>query len=156
MHVQIRASTEVPRPLEATFDFATAADGFAKVLRPVPPIPGVRGAEIVGGGEPKTGGRRVVHMTDGSTVYEELLAWERPKRHRYRWASKPAFPFSLLVRAGEGDWHFSPAGTGTRIDWTYRFELTTPLVYPLALLVTALFRRWMQAGLDAIRAELSR
>src|SRR5262245_9170014 len=156
MRVETSASTEVPRPLEATFDFATAADSFAKVLHPLGPIPGIRGAEIVGGGEAKTGCRRLIYMSDGSTVDEELLAYDRPKRHRYRWASKPAFPFSLLVKAGEGDWHFSPEGAGTRIDWTYRFELTTPLVYPLGVLIVGLFRRWMEAGLAAIRVELSR
>jgi hypothetical protein len=93
-------------------------------------------------------------MTDGSVVREEVLAWERPSRHRYRWLDPPAFPFSLLVRSGEGDWRFAPADGGTRIEWVYTFELTSPLVSPLAAALMPVFRRWMQRALLCARSVL--
>jgi hypothetical protein len=63
-------------------------------------------------------------------------------------------PLALLVRQGTGDWSFAPEAGGTRLVWVYRFELTSPLAWPLAALVVGLFRRWMAKGLAALRAEL--
>jgi hypothetical protein len=85
---------------------------------------------------------------------EEIVAFDRPHRHRYRWLNRPAPPFSYLVSGGEGDWTFTADGASTRIVWSYTFELTSPLVLPLMLPVRALFRRWMQRGLERIREEL--
>ena len=73
----------------------------------------------------------------------------------YRWLKPPAFPFSLIVRHGEGDWHFSAANGGTRIDWEYTFELTSPLAWPLAAAVMLIFRRWMQRALLRARSVLT-
>ena len=40
---------------------------------------------------------------------------------------------------------------GTRIDWSYEFELRTPLAYTIALPMSALFRRWQKRALARIR-----
>jgi hypothetical protein len=109
---------------------------------------------MLAGGEPKVGARRRIELTDGSVMGEELLAFERPLRHAYRWTDPPALPLSLLVRRGTGDWTFTPEAGGTRIAWSYRFELTSPLAWPLAALVALLFRRWMAQGLAELRALL--
>jgi uncharacterized protein YndB with AHSA1/START domain len=156
MQLATRAEIEIARSPGEVFDLAASCDGFPRFLHPLGPVPGVAGAEMLDASAPKPGARRRVRMTDGSTMDEELLAFERPTRHRYRWAHPPAPPFSLLVRGGEGDWTFSPAGDGTRIAWDYRFELTTPLVYPLAAVVVLLFRRWMAGGLGRLRTLLTR
>jgi hypothetical protein len=99
--------------------------------------------------------RRRVAMTDGNVIEEELLVFERAVRHRYRWVNRPAAPFSLLVRGGEGDWIFARAGDGTRIVWTYEFKLTTPFVYPLAAAMLFFFRRWMEQGLARLGSLLT-
>ena len=155
MNVSAHASVEIPRPAAEVFDLTTSCEDLPRFMHAFGPIPGVARAEMVGGAAPKTGTERRVHMTDGSVVGEELLAYERPTRHRYRWLEPPAFPFSLLVRSGEGDWRFSPTNGGTRIEWDYRFELTSPLVWPLALPVTFLFRRWMRGALLRARSLLA-
>jgi hypothetical protein len=150
MQVQTRARIEIPLLPERAFDLAVADETFPRTLRGYGPIPGLARVETVGGA-PVAGATRRVSMTDDSVIVEELLEHERPRRHRYRWLEPPAPPFSLLVRSAEGDWKFSPAGAGTSIEWTYRFELTSPLVLPLAAPVVWLFRRWMERGLARLR-----
>lgn len=154
MQVQTQASVVVERPVEAVFDFAVAPESQPLLLRAAPPIPGVTGIEMLDGRAPETGARRRVLLSDGSTLREEVVALERPHRHRYRWLDPPAAPLHLLVSAAEGDWVFSGHGERTRIDWTYTFTLTSPLLYPLALAVAWLFGRWMQQSLDRIPGEL--
>jgi hypothetical protein len=154
MELRARAEAEVARPQQATFDFAVACETFPRVLLPLGPLPGIRTAEMVGGARPEKGAHRNILLTDGNTIVEEVLVFERPARHAYRWLNRPAAPLSWLVRDGEGDWSFAPSARGTRIVWVYRFTLTSPLVAPLAWPVVRLFERWMQRGLDRVREQL--
>ena len=155
MKLSAHAAVEIPRPVAEVFDFASSCEGLPRFIGSFGPIPGIARAEMVNGAAPKAGAERRIQMTDGSVVDEELIAYERPSRHRYRWLKPPAFPFSLVVRAGEGDWRFAPAGGGTRIDWDYTFELTSPLAWPFAAALMPVFRRWMQRALQRARAVLA-
>ena len=101
-----------------------------------------------------TGARRRIHMTDGTVLEEVILAYDPPNRHRYGWAGGAKFPFSVLVRAGTGNWEFTEVEGGTQIVWSYTFELTSLLAYPFVLPIVRPFRGWLQQGLDSIRAEI--
>jgi hypothetical protein len=153
MKLQTRARVQIPLGLVQAFDLAIDHATFARVLGPLGPIPGISRIEMAGGEALAPGARRNVFMTDGSVVPEEILDHSPPTRHRYRWLEPPKPPFSWLVRSGEGDWVFSPAGEGTDLEWTYSFELTSALAAPLAAGVLLLFRRWMANGLERLRAE---
>jgi len=154
MQLAAHAEIEIARPVEPTFDFAVACESFPRVLLPLGPLPGVSGAQMLDGAAPKTGARRRILLSDGSSVIEELLALERPQRHRYRWTEPPRGALGWLVRQAEGDWRFAPSARGTRIVWDYRFELTSALAAPLALPIVWLFRRWMAGGLERVRQAL--
>ena len=75
---------------------------------------------------PQPGARRIVCLTDGSTVSEQVLEYEeRPDGSRYRYVvwnyTSPKFPpisyaIGEIVRSAVGD-------TRTRVRWTYSFEL---------------------------------
>jgi len=149
--ISTRASIEIPRPPEAVFDAATDPTRLSGIMKKSGPIPGVISVDMEHGAKPAAGATRAVKMSDGSTMREEITVQERPRAYRYRWLNPPAAPFSLMVRGAESDWTFRPAGAGTAVDWTYTFELTTPLVYPLAVPVTWLFNRWMRAALEELR-----
>jgi uncharacterized protein YndB with AHSA1/START domain len=155
MKLTEHASVEIPRPVEQVFDFATSCEGFPRFIWAFGPIPGITRAEMLGGLAPKAGAERHIHMTDGNVVEEELLAYDRPSRHSYRWLKPPAFPFSIIVRTAQGDWRFTAANGGTRIDWDYTFELTSPLALPLAAPLMMIFRRWMQRTLLRARTVLT-
>ena len=151
MQLSTRASIEIPRPPEAVFDAATDHTRLHTVMKRTGPIPGVLSVEMEKGATPGVGATRSVKMSDGSTMREEITVHDRGKAHRYRWLNPPAAPFSLMVRGAESDWSFRPSGGGTVIDWTYTFDLTSPLVYPLAAPVIWLFNRWMKAALGELR-----
>jgi hypothetical protein len=101
------------------------------------------------------GSWRRISLTDGSVIDEVILDYDPPVKHRYRWTEGIKPPFSFLVRSGTGCWDFSEVDGGTRIDWSYVFELKSPLAYPALLLIVPLFRGWLKQGLEAIRSELS-
>jgi uncharacterized protein YndB with AHSA1/START domain len=154
MALETQVEIEIAKPPAEVFDLATSCAGFPRFLLRLGPIPAVVRAELVGAAEPKPGGRRLIHMSDGSTMEEEILAFERPARHRYRWTTPPAPPFVWLVRSAEGDWTFAPTAAGTRITWRYRFESPSRLAELAARPVIGLFRRWMARGLANLRAIL--
>jgi hypothetical protein len=148
--LKVHASHVVGAPTEKVFDFAVASENLPRILRGLGPIPGITSIEMLDGAALAPGARRRVRMSDGSDILEEVTALDRPRRHSYRWLNAPAAPFSLLVRRAEADWIFTASAQGTRIEWTYRFELTSPLAAPLAALVMILFKRWMRRGLERI------
>ena len=155
MELRTRAAITVSRPREEVYDLAVSNETLARVLQRLGPIPGIASARFVSGGSLVAGAQRNVSMTDGSVIEEEILEAERPHVHRYRWLRGLRPPFSLLVRTGEACWTFrDAAGGGTEIEWTYTFQLRSPLAAPVAAPTVMLFRRWMQRGLDRIGAEL--
>jgi uncharacterized protein YndB with AHSA1/START domain len=154
MAIEAHAEIEIPKPVDEVFALATSCAGFPRFLLRMGPIPAVASAVLVDAAEPKPGGRRRLVLGDGSTMEEEILAFDRPSRHRYRWGAPPAPPFSWLVRGAEGDWTFSPEGAGTRVRWTYRFEPASSLAALFARPVVLLFQRWMQRGLERLRELL--
>ncbi|SRR5260221_2106877 len=151
MKLAAHAEQRISRAPEGVFDFA--CESLPRFLHPVGLLPGLEAVEMHDGALLGKGARRRVTMTDKSTIDEEVLVYERPKKHVYRWLRAPS-PFSVLVRSGEADWTFTPDGSGTHVDWVYTFELTTPLVYPLAALVIMAFERWMARGLETLEAAL--
>jgi len=154
VRIEVEAGVEVERPIADVFDFAVALDSFPRFVRALGPIPAIARVEVLDGRANEPGARRRVTMSDGSEVLEEVLVLDRPRRHAYRWISRPAAPLHLLVRGAEGEWRFAPTERGARVDWTYTFDLTTPLVWPLALATLQIFRLWMQRALDRLPQEL--
>jgi uncharacterized protein YndB with AHSA1/START domain len=148
MQVRTYASTEILAAPERVFDLVVDYGNCAHFFRRWGPIPGVVSCEAIeesGDGRP----RRRLKLTDGSTHEEEILALERPRCFRYRWLHAPAAPLNLVVRTAETRWDFQElrAGECTRVIWTYHFEVTFPIAYPAALLLRALFNRWMVQAL---------
>ena len=152
MKIQTRAGIDIASPVERVFDLAVDMARLCELMTKVGPIPGVASMEMQGGRSPGVGAQRTVTMTDGSTIVEEILALDRPRRHAYRWRNPPGPPFSLLVRGAEADWAFTARDGGARIDWTYTFTLTSFIAYPLAALVVMLFRRWMVNALEHLKS----
>jgi len=156
----MKLSTEtfivIPKPREEVFDFCTDDENTARTLRPLGPIAGVAKIQMHEGQSLETGAHRTITMTDGVVLEEEILDYTRPTRHQYRWVGGIKPPFAWLVRSGTGCWEFSEVSGGTRIVWSYVFELRSALAYPLALPINSLFKRWMAQGLGTIAAEMAR
>ena len=155
MNISTSASTVIPRPRPEVFVFACDNGTFERTLRPRGLIAGVEKADMFEGQALAEGSWRRITMTDGAVLEEVVLDYDPPRKHRYRWTEGLKPPFSFLVRSGTGCWDFSEVDGGTRIVWSYVFELKSPLAYPLILLIVPLFKGWLKQGLEAIRSELS-
>jgi hypothetical protein len=155
MQLRASATIEIARPREVVFDFSCACETYVKLFRPRGPIAGIAKAEMISGAPLAAGARRRIELSDGAVIGEDVLAFDRPTRHTYRWDRGLRAPAKFLVRAGEGDWTFSDQGRGTLIVWSYTFELTTPVVYFAALIMRGQFQRWMEQQLHAIAEALT-
>jgi uncharacterized protein YndB with AHSA1/START domain len=159
MELVTKAEVEVARAPDLVFDLAVDPRELPRFLKKVGPIPGVVAVEMEGDAAPAAGARRQVTMSDGSQMGEEITSLDRPRGYAYRWVSPPPAPFNLLVRTARTECRFAPSGLGTRVTWTYRLELTSLAIYPLAWVVIRLFRRWMVsalAGLSRLAAGAER
>lgn len=151
--ISTAATVFIPRQREDVFAWVTDPS-TSPSLKPSGPFAGIERIEMDEGQTLAKGVKRRVVMTDGTVLEEVIVAFDTPSRYAYGWNGGAKFPFSLLVRSGSGSWDFIEEPGGTRIVWTYTFGLTTPFAYPFALPIAALFRGWLQKGLDATRAEL--
>jgi uncharacterized protein YndB with AHSA1/START domain len=155
MQIAIRVQTQLDQAPQDVFDALADLRNFPRFIARLGPIPGVADVQWLDGAQPGAGARRRLAMSDGTTVDEEVLVFERGTEHRYRWVHPPAPPFSFLVSGGEGCFTFDRSGHGTKLVWSYALTLTSPLAYPLALPVTWLFRRWMAQGLSRVTGLFS-
>lgn len=154
MELVSHAGVDIRRVREEVFAFLTDCDAFPAYLRKHGPIAGIVRVEMADGGPPAKGARRLVYMTDGSLIDETIVAFEPCVEHGYRWTGTLKPPFSLLVRSGGGHWTFRDADGGTRVDWRYRFELRSVLLWPVAKPIMLLFGAWQRAGLSRARELL--
>lgn len=154
MDLTIREEVDVAAAPAAVFALITRPDTPARTFRGHGPVPATVRSEMVDGGELRVGAIRRVHTSDGAVIDEEIVALEPPSRQRYRLLRGFKRPLSWLVRGAHGDWQLVPHGAGTRITWTFTFELRTFLVWPIAALVGRAFRRAMRGALAEHRRLL--
>ncbi|MFB2977764.1 SRPBCC family protein [Microseira sp. BLCC-F43] len=152
MKVQSQASIEIKASPEQVFDFATAVSSLPKVFKGYGVIPAIRSAEIVGGGEMRSGVIRRVTNYDNSVIDEEIIKLTRPTKQTYKIVSGFKPPFSYLVRSGGGDWTLTPSNDSTIVTWKFYFEVTSVLAYPIvALIMSAQFQKAQQSCLAEIK-----
>lgn len=88
-------------------------------------LPGVSGTQRLTQGPFQAGTRRLVCLTDGSTVVEQvLLIEEQPGRHHFRYVvwnyTSPRFP---PIRYAVGEFvRTAVSDTRTHVRWTYSFQ----------------------------------
>ncbi|HQW81396.1 MAG: SRPBCC family protein [Rhodanobacteraceae bacterium] len=118
------------------FALTLDAHRFPTLFRGFGPIPALTRISLHAA--PAVGCSRTVESADGGRMTECITALEPGHRHAYSLSGfRP--PLSWLVRAGHADWQFTANGDGTTVVWRYRFELTTPLVWPLAAPLLKIF-----------------
>jgi hypothetical protein len=154
MQLFATAEIEIQRSREIVFDTLVAGSTYPRILLAKWPVPGIALAELRDSDELAAGVRRLVTLTDGTVIDEEILEFERPRVHRYAWSKGLRFPFSLLVRRAEATWRFHDFADGTKVEWAYAFEVPSVLFYPAVKPLIMRFGSWMRAGLSRARSEL--
>lgn len=136
MWIECQASRALPCTPERAFANCVDSERFPGWFRGYGPIAGID--HIESDGPPRPGGRRTVYNADGSVLHECITELTAPERHAYTLEGfRP--PFSWLVRRGEALWSIAPELAGSNVRWSYRFTLTSPLVWPLAKPLLAYF-----------------
>ncbi|WP_232293376.1 type II toxin-antitoxin system RatA family toxin [Stigmatella aurantiaca] len=131
--VRLHSAIRIERPPEQVYDFVTSLEAPAKTFSGHGRIPGVVKTEVVGGGPLREGVTARVHSSDGAVMERLITIMDRPRHHEYRLASGFKPPIKYLLKSGRGEWTFQPAPEGgTQVEWIYVFELTSPVIYPLA------------------------
>jgi hypothetical protein len=154
MFVDLRATRTFRCPADAAFALALDPERFPATFRGCGPIPAVR--RITLHAPPAVGSTRELENSDGSRPLERILVLDPPHRHAYL-LSNLNTPFAWLVRTGYAEWSFSAAPEGSAVRWRYRFELTTPLAWPIAfpllrVFMTTAMRRCLAAMASMLEA----
>lgn len=121
------------------FDFTNDAENFVSFTG-CGPIPGIVSARYVTGGAPASGSRRTILKTDGTEHHEEIVLFDRPRRHTSR-VTGFGPPFSWLVRFADDDWVFIAANDVTLVERTFVLTLTSPIAAPVAFVLLHTFMR---------------
>jgi len=152
LNIQLRTQRRIAASAEAAYALAIDAQRFPAVFTGYGPIPGLR--RITLHGEPAVGTTRDVEDKAGVVMHERIDALEPGRRHAYTLSAlKP--PFAWLVRVGHADWTFTPAGNASDVVFSYAFELTSILAWPLAAPLLHVFMRGaMQRCLDGMARVL--
>jgi Polyketide cyclase / dehydrase and lipid transport len=128
---------------------------FSRWYGPIPPIREVRDQV----GEWGTVGQtRVVLLTGGGSMHEELTSVDPPRSFGYV-LTDISGPMALLVGKAEGEWTFTPSGTGppaTTVTWRWNIHSRWALTAPLLPVLGRLWRGYARQSLTALSAELSR
>ena len=144
MNLSAEASIQIRGPHERTFDYLTIQ--YPEFLDPWLIYPGIDSSQIEGF-ELEDGVRRHIALSDGGHLYETVDLHRPGEQHSYSFTGGVAFPKSMLVKGGAGDWRFTESGDGTLVIWHYEFELTSALWWPVGKVMMAGYGHWMARGL---------
>jgi hypothetical protein len=147
-------SIEICAPAERVFAAACGLDP-RMIFLAYGVLPGVEA--IAGHTAPWSaiGERRIVTLTDGSSLQEELARFDAGQSFLYN-ISGFSGALASLAAGGEGEWAVERAGQNSRLSWRYslvpRSRLTAPAV---ALVVKMLMPGYMRAALKRIKSSLA-
>jgi len=148
MQIQVLAEHTFRAPAADVFALAVDPARFPPTFRGCGPVPAVRAIHLRS--PLAVGALRELENSDGSRLTEQVTALQSPSHHAYTLTGL-APPLSWLVRAGHGDWTFTPVAEGTHVLWRYDWDLSSRLAWPLAWpLLQGFMRRAMRNCLRAM------
>jgi uncharacterized protein YndB with AHSA1/START domain len=140
--ITVTVQSTIPAPIEQVYDWLTDAAHYRDV-------PGVLRARRIDGPGPanELGAVREI-VTIGMRLREEVLATDRPVSFEYRLIK--TFP---PLRHELGVMSFQPGDDGTRVRWTSRFEVASPV---LSGLLTRLIAPMIAIGFRQVLTQARR
>ena len=150
--VSVQARTQVSP--QAAFETVAPVD-VAAVYKRWGPFPATREAKDQTGAWDAAGQTRTLLLSDGTTLHEHLLEYDHGHSFAYD-VTRITNSLGKLVFGVHGDWSFIPDGSGTVMRWTWEFKPRPGCYLPVRLLLTPLFRKYMQAAINNAAALVDR
>lgn len=132
----------LPRPLPTI---------FSHWYGPIPPIKEVRDQT----GEWRTPGQtRVVMLTGGGSMREELTSVDPPHSFGYALTGITG-PLALLVGHADGQWVFTASGSATTVTWRWNIHAASTLTAPLLPVLGWLWKGYARRTLQTLSGLLT-
>jgi hypothetical protein len=147
------AAVDINAPASAVFEHACGSDAPA-IVKAHGALPGVLKVDAHQGSWSAVGQKRLLRLSDGTSVLEELTEFVAGRRFAYV-ASGFTGPFGALVSAGRGEWAVEEiAPRKSRLRWTYEFTPRGALsAAAVAFIVHLLWPGYIRAALARIKAR---
>lgn len=147
------AATAIEAPARAVFDIARGSEVPA-IVKAHGGLPGVLKVEPHEGSWSAVGQRRLLRLSDGTSLVEELTEFEDGARFAYV-ASGFTGPFGALVAEARGEWRVEATGPGTsRLEWRYVFTPKGPVAAAAVLFIArVIWPGYIRAALARIKAR---
>lgn len=151
--VQVHAS--IAAPVDRVFRHIVPID-LTTIFTGYGPLPAVVDTRDQSGGWDGSGQTRTVHLSDGSTAKEYLIAYDRPNSFSYI-VSEFSGPLGYLAREARGHWSFSQhdGEAPTMVVWKYTFYARSWIAYSMLWLIAVfLWRGYMRKALHIAQQQL--
>lgn len=123
---------------------------FRRWYGPIPPINQVRDQT---GNWDAPGQTRTVTLAGGGSMREELTSVDPPRSFGYTLTDIKG-PLAPLVNLIEGEWIFTPAGTGTKVTWRWTIHPRSPLTAPVLPVFGRVWKGYARQALEELSAQL--
>jgi hypothetical protein len=124
---------------------------FTHWYGPIPPIKEVRDQT---GQWDAPGQTRVVVLTGGGSMREELTSVDPPHSFGYT-LTQIAGPLGLLVGRADGQWAFAASGSATTVTWRWNIHARSALTAPLLPALGLLWKGYARKSLETLSAVLT-
>ncbi|MGK2882089.1 MAG: SRPBCC family protein [Mycobacterium sp.] len=122
---------------------------FRRWFGPIGPVKSVHPAAQWG----TVGQTRTVAQVGGGTMLEELTLVDPPKAFAYTLTDITG-PLAPLVAKVEGEWLFTPVGTGTEVTWRWLVHPTSDLTGRAAPVFARMWRGYARLGLEELSRQM--
>jgi len=125
---------------------------FSRWYGLIPPIKQVRDQT---GDWHEAGQTRTVMLVGGGSAQEVLISIDPPHSFGYTLSGIKG-PLALLVSLIEGEWTFTPAGTGTSVSWRWTVHARSAAAAPALPALGAMWHGYARQALEKLSVELLR
>ena len=119
------------------------------------PIPPIKKVHDQVGEWGTVGQTRVVLLTGGGSMHEELTSVDPPRSFGYVLTDVRG-PMASLVGRVEGEWTFTSTTTATTVTWRWNIHSRWALTAPLLPVLGRWWKGYARRSLEVLSAELTR
>ncbi len=140
---------DVPTAFEGTLPIPLPTI-FSRWYGPIGPVKEIRDQT---GDWGTVGQTRTVVQAGGTSLREELTRVDAPEVFGYT-LSNVSGPLAPLIDHIDGEWSFTPVGTGTEVTWTWEVYPKTAVAAVAMPAFARLWRGFARQGLEQLSGEL--